>query len=98
MQKVSPFLWFDNNAEEAMEFYKSVFKDVKISIMGRYPEGSPMPAGTAVGGVMELFGTTIMLLNGGPSFKLTEAISLYVNCEDQAEVDEYWEKLTADDI
>jgi predicted 3-demethylubiquinone-9 3-methyltransferase (glyoxalase superfamily) len=84
MQKITPFLWFDNNAEEAMKFYCSVFKDSKI--ISSYP----------MGGSFELFGQQFMTLNGGPMFKHTEAFSIYVDCKDQEEIDYYWSKLTAD--
>jgi predicted 3-demethylubiquinone-9 3-methyltransferase (glyoxalase superfamily) len=84
MQKITPFLWFDNNAEAAMSFYCSVFKDSKI--ISSHP----------MGGSFELFGQQFMVLNGGPMFKFTEAISLYVDCKDQEEIDYYWNKLIAD--
>jgi len=89
MQKIAPFLWFDGNAEEAMKFYVSIFKNSKVvSTM-------PGPDGKVMGGTFELEGQRFMALNGGPQFKFTEAISLFVNCETQAEVDELWNKLTA---
>jgi predicted 3-demethylubiquinone-9 3-methyltransferase (glyoxalase superfamily) len=96
MQKITPFLWFDNNAEEAMTFYTSVFENSKIAKVSRYPEGSPGPAGSVMTGQIQLAGQEFMLLNGGPQFKFTEAISFVVNCETQQEVDRYWQKLTAD--
>ncbi len=96
MQKITPFLWFDNNAEEAMKFYTSVFRNSKIGIVSRYPEGSPGPAGSVMTGTLQLEGLDFIVLNGGPLFKFTEAISFVVNCETQEEVDEYWKKLTAD--
>ena len=96
MQKITPFLWFDNNAEEAMNFYTSVFKNSKIGKVTRYPEGSPGPAGSVMTGSIQLEGQEFLLLNGGPLFKFTEAISFVVNCETQDEVDQYWNKLTAD--
>lgn len=92
MQKVTPFLWFDNNAEEAMNFYTSVFKDSKIVSVRRYPDCGPGPRGV-LGGSFQIHGQEFMVLNGGPKFKFTEAISLFVNCETQAEVDYLWEKL-----
>lgn len=95
MQKITPFLWFDNQAEEAMNFYISIFKNSKIITVSRYGEGAPVPGGTVMTATFELDGQTIMVLNGGPTFKFTEAISLFVNCETQAEVDYFWEKLTA---
>ena len=95
MQKITPFLWFDNNAEEAMKFYTSVFKNSKIGKVALYPEGSPGPAGTVMVGTFQIEGLEFTALNGGPMFKFTEAISFVVNCETQDEVDEYWKKLTA---
>jgi predicted 3-demethylubiquinone-9 3-methyltransferase (glyoxalase superfamily) len=95
MQKITPFLWFDNNAEEAMKFYTSVFKNSKIGKVTLYPEGSPGPAGTVMVGTFQIEGQEFIALNGGPLFKFTEAISFVVNCETQDEVDEYWNKLTA---
>lgn len=99
MQKITPFLWFDLNAEEAMNFYTSVFKNSKIKSINRYgPEGakvSGVPEGTVMTGTIEIEGQTFMVLNGGPVFKFTEAVSFVVDCKDQAEVDYYWEKLSA---
>ena len=94
MQKITPFLWFDNNCEEAMNFYVSVFRNSKIVSVTRYGEGGPGPKGTVMTGTFELEGQKFMALNGGPHFKFTEAISLFVNCESQQEVDELWEKLS----
>jgi len=94
MQKITPFLWFDNNCEEAMNFYVSVFKNSKVVSVTRYGEGGPGPKGTVMTGTFELDGQKFMALNGGPHFKFTEAISLFVNCETQLEVDELWEKLS----
>ena len=94
MQKITPFLWFDNDCEEAMNFYVSVFKNSKIVSVTRYGEGGPGPKGTVMTGTFELEGQQFMALNGGPHFKFTEAISLFVNCEAQQEVDELWEKLS----
>jgi predicted 3-demethylubiquinone-9 3-methyltransferase (glyoxalase superfamily) len=89
MQKIAPFLWFDNQAEEAANFYVSIFKNSRVlSIM-------PGPNGKAMGVSFELDGHEFKALNGGPQFKFTEAISMFVNCETQAEVDELWQKLTA---
>ncbi len=99
MQKITPFLWFDMNAEEAMKFYTSVFKNSKIKNMNRYgPEGakaSGVPEGTVMTGTIQLEGQDFMVLNGGPHFKFTEAVSFVVDCKDQEEVDYYWEKLSA---
>ena len=89
MQKITPFLWFDNNAEEAMKFYTSVFKNSKIGKVTLYPEGSPGPAGTVMVGTFQIEGQEFIALNGGPVFKFTEAISFVVNCETQEEVDEH---------
>ena len=94
MQKITPFLWFDNNAEEAMKFYTSVFKNSKVGKVTLYPEGSPGPAGTVMVGTFQIEGQEFIALNGGPVFKFTEAISFVVNCETQEEVDYYWNKLT----
>jgi predicted 3-demethylubiquinone-9 3-methyltransferase (glyoxalase superfamily) len=96
MQKITPFLWFDNNAEEAMNFYTSVFKNSKQVKVSRYPEGSPAPAGSVMVAEFELDGQRFIALNGGPQFKFTEAVSFVINCETQDEVDYYWSKLTAD--
>ncbi len=94
MQKITPFLWFDDNAEEAVNFYTSVFKNSKVLSMNRLPEGTPGPAGKVMTATFELEGQEFMALNGGPEYKFTEAISFFVNCETQAEVDELWEKLS----
>jgi predicted 3-demethylubiquinone-9 3-methyltransferase (glyoxalase superfamily) len=88
MQKIAPFLWFNDNAEEAMHFYVSVFKD------GRITSKTPGPDGKLLVGTLELFGQEFMVLNGGPEFTFNEAISLFVKCETQAEVDDLWTKLT----
>ena len=93
-QKVKTFLWYDNRAEEAANFYCSLFKDSKVGKVTRYPEGAPAPAGTAMTVEFGLAGVQFIALNGGPHFKFTEAISLSVDCESQAEVDELWNKLT----
>jgi|SRR5882724_8816776 len=95
MQRITPFLWFDQNAEEAMKFYTSVFRNSMIGKVSLYPEGSPGPAGTVMVGTFQIEGQEFIALNGGPMFKFTEAISFVVNCETQDEVDEYWNKLTA---
>jgi predicted 3-demethylubiquinone-9 3-methyltransferase (glyoxalase superfamily) len=94
VQKITPFLWFDNNAEEAMNFYVSIFKNSKILNLVRYGEAGPGPKGTVMTGTFELDGQQFMALNGGPHFKFTEAISLFINCETQEEVDWFWEKLS----
>lgn len=95
-QKITTFLWFDNNAEEAANFYVSVFKNSRILKTAPYPEGSPGPKGTVMIVDFELDGQRFSALNGGPHFKFTEAISLLVRCNTQEEIDHYWEKLTAD--
>ena len=95
MQKIVTFLWFDNKAEEAATLYVSVFKNSKITSVSRYGEAGPGPKGTAMVVVFELEGQQFMALNGGPHFAFTPAISLLVNCETQAEVDELWDKLLA---
>jgi len=95
MQKITPFLWFDSQAEEAATFYTSLFKNSKITGVGRYGEAGPGPKGAVMMVNFELDGQSFMALNGGPVFKFTPAISLFVNCETQAEVDELWEKLSA---
>jgi len=93
MQKITPFLWFDNNAEEAMNFYTSVFKNSKIGSVSRHDDARTGSKGTVLVGTISLEGQEFMLLNGGPNFKFTPAISLLVNCEAQDEVDYYWDKL-----
>ena len=94
-QKITPFLWFDDNAEEAIEHYCSVFENSKVVGTSRYGEGAPFPKGTLMSATFELDGLRLMALNGGPHFRFTEAVSLYVECETQAELDEIWEKLLA---
>lgn len=96
MQKITPFLWFDNNAEEAMNFYTSIFKNSRIVSVSRFGEAGPGPKGTVMTGTFELEGQRFMALNGGPLFKFNESISFFVNCETQQEVDELWEKLSLD--
>ena len=90
MTKITPFLWFDTQAEEAMNFYVSVFKNSKVHNVSRGPDGKAFTVS------FELNGQEFMGLNAGPQFKFNEAVSFFVNCKDQAEVDYYWEKLTAD--
>lgn len=96
MQKITPFLWFDNNAEEAANFYVSVFKNAKLGRITRNPGGAPGPQGSVLVVEFEVNGQTFAALNGGPQFKFTEATSFVINCETQQEVDYYWERLTAD--
>jgi predicted 3-demethylubiquinone-9 3-methyltransferase (glyoxalase superfamily) len=94
MQNITPFLWFDNNAEEAVNYYTSIFKNSKIKSMSRYGEAGPGPKGTVMAASFEINGLEFTALNGGPIFKFTEAISFVINCETQEEVDLYWEKLS----
>ena len=96
MQKITPFLWFTDNAEEAVNFYTSVFKNSKINSVTHYGDAGPGQPGKVMIINFELDGLTLTALNGGPHFKFTEAISLEVPCASQAEVDELWDKLTAD--
>jgi predicted 3-demethylubiquinone-9 3-methyltransferase (glyoxalase superfamily) len=93
MQKITPFLWFNNNAEEAANFYLSVFKHGKLGKIVRYGDGAPLPKGTAMSVTFELEGQCFYALNGGPHFSFTPAISMFVDCVDQAEVDDLWNKL-----
>jgi predicted 3-demethylubiquinone-9 3-methyltransferase (glyoxalase superfamily) len=95
MQKITPFLWFDNQAEEAARFYVSIFKNSRIEAVTRYGESGPGPKGSVMTVAFELEGQKFTALNGGPTFKFTEAISLVVNCETQQEVDEMWQRLSA---
>ena len=98
MQKITPFLWFDDKAEEAVKFYTSIFENSKIGKIARYDEAGEKASGRPRGSVMtvefQLEGQQFVALNGGPQFKFTEAISFVVNCETQEEVDYYWEKLS----
>lgn len=95
MQKITPFLWFNDNAEEAMLFYISVFKDASIKSVTRSGKIGPEGKGAVQSGTFEIEGQQFMALNGGPHFTFTPAISLFVSCETQQEVDELWEKLSA---
>jgi predicted 3-demethylubiquinone-9 3-methyltransferase (glyoxalase superfamily) len=95
MQKITPFLWFDSNAEEAANFYASIFKNSKILNIARYGDAGPGPKGAVMMVTFELEGQLFMALNGGPHYTFSPAISLFVDCENQAEVDGLWEKLTA---
>ena len=99
MQKITPFLWFDNQAEDAARFYVSIFKNSRIGSVAHYDEEAAKAAGRPKGSVMtvafELDGQEFTALNGGPLFKFTEAISFVVNCDTQEEVDHFWEKLSA---
>jgi predicted 3-demethylubiquinone-9 3-methyltransferase (glyoxalase superfamily) len=95
IQRITPFLWFDTQAEEAARFYTSIFNDSKITGMTRYGDAGPGPKGSVMTVAFELEGQEFVALNGGPIFKFTEAISFVVNCESQEEVDKFWQKLSA---
>jgi len=95
MQKITPFLWFDGNAEEAVNFYTSILKNSRIVNMSRYGEGAPAPKGTVISATFILEGQEFMALNGGPMFTFSPAISFFVKCETQDEIDTLWEKLSA---
>ena len=94
-QKITPFLWFDHQAEEAVGFYTSIFKDSKVGTVTRYGEAGPGPKGSVMTMAFELDGQGFVALNGGPQFQFTPAISFVINCESQEEVDHYWETLSA---
>jgi len=94
-QKITPFLWFDGKAEEAANFYVSVFRNSKVVSVTRYGQAGPGPKGSVMSAVFQLEGQQFYALNGGPQFKFSPAISLFVDCETQQEVDELWEKLSA---
>jgi predicted 3-demethylubiquinone-9 3-methyltransferase (glyoxalase superfamily) len=94
-QKITPFLWFDHQAEEAANYYVSIFPNSKVVKVVRYGAAGPGPAGSAMTVEFQLDGQSFVALNGGPHFKFTEAISFVVNCQTQDEVDTYWEKLSA---
>ncbi|WP_331436863.1 VOC family protein [Gordoniibacillus kamchatkensis] len=96
VQKISPYLWFDNQAEEAVNLYVSIFKNSKVESVVRYGEAGPGPAGAVMSATFRLEGQRFMALNGGPHFTFSPAISFFVSCETQQEVDELWSKLTAD--
>jgi predicted 3-demethylubiquinone-9 3-methyltransferase (glyoxalase superfamily) len=94
MQKINPFMWFDSQAEDAAIFYTSIFPNSKITNVGRYGEGSPGKPGSVMNANFQLNGQDFIALNGGPMYTFSEAISFFVNCETQAEVDHLWEKLS----
>jgi predicted 3-demethylubiquinone-9 3-methyltransferase (glyoxalase superfamily) len=94
MQKITPFLWFDGKAEEAMNFYVSIFKNSKVLGVSRWGDAGPGPKGSVLTASFELAGQKFVALNGGPQYTFTPAVSFMVNCETQEEVDHYWEKLT----
>jgi predicted 3-demethylubiquinone-9 3-methyltransferase (glyoxalase superfamily) len=95
VQKITPFLWFDGNAEEAVNFYISIFKNSKMGKISRYGDAGPGPKGSVMSLTFQIEGQEFFALNGGPQFKFTPAISFFVNCETQQEVDDLWEKLSA---
>jgi predicted 3-demethylubiquinone-9 3-methyltransferase (glyoxalase superfamily) len=95
MQKITPFLWFNDKAEEAMNFYVSIFKNSKAGNITRYGDAGPGPKGSVMSATFQLDGQEFFALNGGPMFSFTPAISFFVNCQTQEEVDELWEKLSA---
>jgi predicted 3-demethylubiquinone-9 3-methyltransferase (glyoxalase superfamily) len=94
MQKITPFLWFDGKAEEAVQFYTSIFKNSKVGEVRRYGDAGPGPKGSVMTASFQIEGQEFIALNGGPLFKFTPAISFFVDCETQREVDELWEKLS----
>src|SRR5437879_11479057 len=94
MQKITPFLWFHDKAEEAMNFYVSIFKSSKVGTVTRYGDAGPGPKGSVMSATFQLEGQDFYALNGGPQFTFTPAISFFVNCETQQEVDELWDKLS----
>jgi len=94
MQKITPYLWYDNQAEEAVNYYTALFKNSRILSVSRYGDAGPGPAGSVMTIAFQLDGQEFVALNGGPQYKFTEAISLFVNCETQEEVDRLWEKLS----
>ncbi len=95
MQKITPCLWFDRQAEEAARYYVSIFKNSKVGRISRYGEGAPLPKGTVLTVSFKLDGQEFLALNGGPIFKFTEAVSFIVNCATQGEIDRMWKKLSA---
>ncbi len=95
MQKITPFLWFNDKAEEAVNFYVSIFKNSNVVSMTRYGDAGPGPKGTVISAVFQLDGQDFYALNGGPTYSFTPAISLFVSCETQPEVDDLWDKLSA---
>ncbi len=94
MQKITPFLWFDNNAEEAANFYVSIFKNSKVLSVSRYGDAGPGPKGEVMVAEFQIDGQEFVALNGGPRFKFTEAISFVINCDTQEEVEYFWERLS----
>jgi predicted 3-demethylubiquinone-9 3-methyltransferase (glyoxalase superfamily) len=95
MQKITPFLWFNGQAEEAANFYVSIFKNSRIVSVTRYGDAGPGPKGTVMSAVFQLEGQEFFALNGGPQFTFTPAISFFINCETQQEIDDFWQQLSA---
>jgi len=95
MQKITPFLWFDDQAEAAAKFYVSVFKGSRLGAVSRYGDGMPLPKGTVMTAAFEIEGQPFIALNGGPEFQFTPAVSFVINCDTQKEIDYYWDKLTS---
>jgi predicted 3-demethylubiquinone-9 3-methyltransferase (glyoxalase superfamily) len=95
MQKITTFLWFDNQAEDAMNFYTSIFRNSRVGRVSRYGDAGPGPKGSVMVATFQLEGQEFMALNGGPVYKFTPAVSLYVSCETQEEVDDLWARLSA---
>lgn len=95
MPKITPFLWFNNNAEEAMNFYLSIFKNSKVNTIARYGEAGPGPKGSVMTAAFQLDGQNFVALNGGPHYTFTPAISFWINCETQQEVDHFWDNFSA---
>ena len=96
MKKITPCLWFDGNAEEAMNFYISIFKNFKVGEVMRYGDAGPGPKGSVLTVAFELEGQEFIALNGGPMYQFSPAVSFFVNCDTQEEIDEFWEKLSED--
>ena len=94
--KITPYLWFDDDAEEAIAFYSAIFPDARVIDEQRYPEGAPGPAGTLMTATFEIAGERFVALNGGPAFDFTEAVSFFIRCDSAEEVDHYWDALLAD--
>jgi len=95
-QKITPCLWFNDNAEEAVKFYTSVFRNSKVGKVSYYGEGAPLPKGTVLTANFELNGQQFMALNGGPHFTFSPAISFVISCQTQDEIDHYWKEMSAD--
>jgi predicted 3-demethylubiquinone-9 3-methyltransferase (glyoxalase superfamily) len=96
MQKITPFLWFNGQAEEAVNFYVSIFKNSRITSVTRYGDAGPGPKGTVMSAIFQLEGQEFFALNGGPQFTFTPAISFFISCETQQEVDDFWQQLSAE--